>query len=84
MRDAKLFNAVQNAVLAEIAYPHCVFEAPPLKSNSYDPLLTSWDGERERLEFVGDGLIGACINLELYYQYPNGDPNFYTVSTTLK
>ncbi|KAF8202850.1 ribonuclease III domain-containing protein [Pholiota molesta] len=44
----------------------------------------SWDivlhdsRERERLEFLGDALIGASISEELFRCWPNEGPGFYT------
>jgi dsRNA-specific ribonuclease len=70
---------IQNALIVAINDPSFNFTLPELGVSTWDDLLTRSD-ERERLEFVGDALMHACVALELYKVFPDATPGLYTVS----
>lgn len=67
-------------VVAEIQHSDYHFHLPYLNETSWSTICNN-ASERERLEFVGDALIGAFIAEELYKQRPNEGPGYYTVRT---
>ncbi|KIM75417.1 hypothetical protein PILCRDRAFT_827340 [Piloderma croceum F 1598] len=71
---------IQNALIVAINDPSFKFTLPELCISTWDDLLTSSNAshERERLEFVGDALMHACVALELYKQFPDATPGLYT------
>lgn len=69
-------------VVAEIQSPDYHFGLPHLTEPSWSTICNN-ASERERLEFVGDALIGAFIAEELYKQRPDGGPGYYTVRTNI-
>ena len=73
---------IQNALIVAINDPSFNFTLPELCISTWDDLLTSTNAshERERLEFVGDALMHACVSLELYRLFPDATPGLYTVS----
>jgi hypothetical protein len=72
-------DRMQRRVVSVIQHPHFVFGLPSLSQASWDIVLHD-SRERERLEFLGDALIGASISEELFRCWPNEGPGFYTVS----
>lgn len=72
---------MQNALIVAINDPSFRFELPKLQDSSWETLTRpDNDHERERLEYVGDGLMNACVGLQLYEMFPRGSPGLYTVS----
>jgi hypothetical protein len=73
---------IQNALIVAINDPSFNFTLPDLCLSTWDDLLTKSNAshERERLEFIGDALMHACVGLELYKQFPDATPGLYTVS----
>ena len=67
-------------VVAEIQRSDYHFHLPQLNETSWSTICNN-SSERERLEFVGDALIGAFIAEELYKRRPDGGPGYYTVRT---
>ena len=59
------------------------FQLPNLNEKSWSTICDN-ASERERLEFVGDALIGAFIAEELYRRRPDGGPGYYTVRITTR
>lgn len=73
---------IQNALIAAINDSSYTFPLPVLKESTWRTLNRSpaTADELERLEFVGDALMHACVALELYRHFPLGSPSMYTVS----
>jgi len=69
---------IQKNLVSVIYSHHFSFQLPQLTEACWE-LISHNDEERERLEFVGDALMSACIAIDLYGTYPNGTPGFYTV-----
>jgi len=74
-------NHLHRSVVATIQRLDYHFQLPCLNERSWTTICND-ASERERLEFVGDALIGAFIAEELYRRRPDGGPGYYTVSTT--
>lgn len=70
---------MQNAILVAIDSPDFDFDLPELNEASWEPLLRPQVDERERLEFVGDGLMHAAVGIELNTLFPQGTPHLFTV-----
>lgn len=73
---------MQRAVVSFIESPKFFFRLPALTNRSWT-LVNNPSAERERLEFLGDALIGSCISEELFRCRPHEGPGFYTVSYTI-
>ncbi|KAF9481023.1 ribonuclease III [Pholiota conissans] len=73
----RISDSMQRRVVSVIQSPQFIFELPSLSTASWNMIL--YDGHRrERLEFLGDALIGASISEELFRCWPNEGPGFYT------
>lgn len=77
-----LVNHLHRQVVAKIRHSDYYFELPYLNEKSWTTICDN-KSERERLEFLGDALIGAFIAEELYRQKPDGGPGYYTVRLLL-
>ncbi|KDR84907.1 hypothetical protein GALMADRAFT_54029 [Galerina marginata CBS 339.88] len=67
---------MQRSVVALIHSRDFSFALPPLTQRAW-PMLCD-DLDRERLEFLGDALIGSAISEILFHCRPNEGPGFYT------
>jgi len=72
-------DAMQRALVGHLNDPNYAFSLPNLASHSWNLILNDRQ-EMERLEFLGDALIGAFVSEELLRLRPNEGPGFYTVS----
>ncbi|KAF8168186.1 hypothetical protein B0H34DRAFT_684514 [Crassisporium funariophilum] len=70
-------NYLHRSIVTKIQQEDYLFELPSLNEISWRTILNN-AAERERLEFVGDALIGAAVAEELYRAKPDGSPGFYT------
>ncbi|KAF8971406.1 ribonuclease III domain-containing protein [Flammula alnicola] len=77
-----LADKMQRSVVGVIESPDFVFELPDLSSASWEVICNN-NRERERLEFLGDSLIGAFVSGELFLRWPNEGPGFYTVARSV-
>ena len=73
-------DRLHRGVVAKIQSSDYDFQLPLLNDKSWSTICDNAQ-ERERLEFLGDALIGAYIAEELYRQRPDGGPGYYTVRT---
>ncbi|KAH9858084.1 hypothetical protein C2E23DRAFT_802586 [Lenzites betulinus] len=75
------YSELQHALRMAISNPEFDASLPPLSDATWMKLLaptTQAAQENDRLEFMGDALMYATIGRQLYAQYPDGNPNFYT------
>ncbi|KAJ3552253.1 hypothetical protein NM688_g4250 [Phlebia brevispora] len=74
-------DALTNAVLASISRLDYSVDPPKLSPHLWDRvciLTPEAKEENERLEFLGDAVMDACLAIELYKQIPEGTPHMYT------
>lgn len=62
-------NALFNIIQYEFKNPEVLHQA--LTHRSYAFEQTGGVGDNERLEFLGDAIIGSCVCEELYHRYPD-------------
>lgn len=75
-----LRDAVDKAIYSKIFDTSFTIDMPKLGPDLWDQVSVELGGdENERLEFLGDKLMDACIGIELYKTVPDGDPHKYTV-----
>lgn len=83
-RDSMLTTAVQTAVYHTIFIdPTFTIDMPKISPEMWDRVCVTTPEnveENERLEFLGDQLMDACIGIDLYRNIPDGTPHKYTVS----
>ncbi|KAF4623056.1 hypothetical protein D9613_001734 [Agrocybe pediades] len=72
-----LCHYIQTKVVELIDSSIYDFELPFLTRDIWQSIIDN-DEEKERLEFVGDALIGSCVAQELLRLLPHGTPGFYT------
>ncbi|CAA7258666.1 unnamed protein product [Cyclocybe aegerita] len=72
-----LCDAMQRSLVSLIMNPACLFLLPTLTDRTWD-LICNNEEERERLEFLGDALVGASVSEELFRCRPHEGPGFYT------
>jgi len=77
-RDA-IADELHKQVIQTIYDPSFVFQLPQLSDATWDVLCYN-DEERERLEFVGDALMGALVAQQLYESFQLGTPYLYTIA----
>ncbi|KAF8905504.1 ribonuclease III domain-containing protein [Gymnopilus junonius] len=70
-------HLMQRAAVALIESPKFFFTLPALTHKSWT-LVNTPSAEKQRLEFLGDALIGSCISEELFHCRPHEGPGFYT------
>ncbi|PPQ62847.1 hypothetical protein CVT24_000541 [Panaeolus cyanescens] len=75
-KDSRLKN-VHHSLLTHVHSSHFALILPSLSTDKWSLILSNPD-ERERLEFVGDRIIGAIVAQELYKLKPKQGPGFYT------
>lgn len=74
--------AINTAVYRSIAEDQNQIDPPKLSPELWDYVSIQAPenkAESERLEFLGDALMDACIAIELYKAFPDGTPHKYTV-----
>lgn len=84
-RPANTRSAINTAVYQAIFDERHSIDPPKLSLELWEQvsIQTSTNkAESERLEFLGDALMDACIAIELYRTFPYGNPHKYTVSLT--
>lgn len=69
---------MHRSIVSTIQGPHFFFGLPKLSPASWN-LIVDNTKERERLEFLGDALIGSTVAEQLCRYWPNECPGFYTV-----
>lgn len=82
MHHSKLQDAINTAVYCSIFDSEYTVDLPKLRPELWESLsilTTDNKAENERLEFLGDALVDACIGIELYGSIPDGTPHKYTV-----
>ncbi|KAI0825023.1 ribonuclease III [Trametes gibbosa] len=75
------YTVLQHALREAISHPEFAASLPPLSDETWMKILARTreaDAENDRLEFLGDALMYATIGRQLYAQWPNGSPGFYT------
>ena len=73
---------LQQAINEAADHPSYAAGLPPLSEKRWMEILNNSDytaKENDRLEFVGDALMYAALARQMYKQYPDGNPHFYTV-----
>ena len=71
-------NRMHRQIVSTIRGPHFFFGLPNLSYASWNLIIENTT-ERERLEFLGDALIGSAVSEQLCRYWPNECPRFYTV-----
>ena len=74
--------AINTAVYRSITEDQNQIDPPKLSPELWDYVSIQAPenrAESERLEFLGDALMDACIAIELYKAFPDGSPHKYTV-----
>ncbi|PIL31847.1 hypothetical protein GSI_06551 [Ganoderma sinense ZZ0214-1] len=72
---------LQHAINEAADHPTYTAGLPPLSEKRWVEILNNSDytaKENDRLEFVGDALMYAALARQMYKQYPDGNPHFYT------
>jgi hypothetical protein len=75
-------TAINAAVYRSITDATYQIDPPKLSPGLWDYIsIQNRDNreESERLEFLGDALMDACIAIEMYRMLPGGNPHKYTV-----
>lgn len=77
-------SAINTAVFQSITEGSHQIDPPKLSPERWDYVSIQAPenrAESERLEFLGDAVMDACIAIELYKTIPDGNPHKYTVSS---
>jgi len=72
---------MQRMVVDLIESSDFLFELPDLPMDIWQAIIRN-EAEKQRLEFLGDALIGSYISELLLHTCPQRHPGFYTVSMT--
>lgn len=81
-RSSTIQSAINAAVFQAIFDEHHFIDPPKLSPELWERVSIQAPtnrAESERLEFLGDALMDACIATELYKTIPDGTPHKYTV-----
>lgn len=81
-RSSTVQSAINTAVYRSIFDEQHYIDPPKVSPELWDYVSIHAPenrAESERLEFLGDALMDACIAIELHKTIPDGSPHKYTV-----
>lgn len=73
-----LLKEMHRSILDHIRRPSFSFALPQLNAEAWKIICTD-PRARERLEFLGDSLVGTQVSEGLLQHWPSEAPGFYTV-----